>query len=180
MEFKQVIEQRMSTRSYRPTPVSEKDLEFILDCTRQAPSWMNKQCWRFIVIQDLETIQKIAKTSIINRWIKNAPVIVIACADSSQSGQSNDISYYTVDVAIAMEHLILAATDRGLGTCWIGSFNEKKLKEILEIPPRIKIVALTPIGHPLEKERISDKGRKLFVRSTKRKSIQEITHWDHW
>lgn len=180
MEFESVIKNRVSTRSYLPTKVPEEDIAYILECARLAPSWMNKQCWRFIVVQDISTIQDIAKTSVINRWIKNAPCIIIACADPSQSGKQNDISYYVTDVTCALEHLILAATDKGLGTCWMASFDEQKIKELLEIPPRIKIVAITPLGYPMQKESIGAKGRKFFIRSTKRKSLEEIVHWDHW
>jgi len=180
MEFKKVINKRVSTRSFLPKPVPDKHIEYVLECARLAPSWMNKQCWRFIVIQDLSVIQDLAKSSIINRWIKNAPVLIIACADPNQSGLNNKIPYYISDVSIALEHLILAATDCGLGTCWIGSFNEEKVKEILEIPPRIKIVALTPLGYPMEKKSISAKSRSIFVRSTKRKSLEEFVHWNHW
>ena len=76
--------------------------------------------------------------------------------------------------------MILAATDIGLGTCWIGGFDNKKVKRILEIPPRIKIIAMTPIGYPLNKEKIIDKGKKIIIRNTKRKSLREIIHYDIW
>ena len=160
--------------------VPEEDIYYLLECAQKAPSWMNKQCWRFIVIQDRDTIQSISKMNIINRWMKQAPVIIIVCADPKLSGHQHDIEYYIVDTAIAMEHLILAATDKGLGTCWIGGFNEEKLKELLEIPPRIKIVTMTPVGYPKETETLGSKTRKTMVRGTKRKSLQEIVHWDHW
>ena len=180
IEFSDVIEKRVSIRSYTTKKVPEDDIYYLLDCARKAPSWMNKQCWRFIVIRDRNVIKEISKMNIINRWMKNAPIITIICADPKLSGYEHSIEYYIVDTAIAMEHLILAATDKGLGTCWIVGFNEDKLKELLEIPPRIKIVALTPIGYPKETENLSSKVRKTIVRSTKRKSLQEIVHWDHW
>jgi len=180
MEFSDVIEQRVSTRSFSENMVPECDIIYLLECARKAPSWMNKQCWQFIVIRDKEVISQIAKTSVINRWIKQAPLLIVACADPSISGMNNDIKYFLVDVSIAFEHLILAATDKGLGTCWIGGFSEKKIKGILEIPPRIKVIAMTPIGYPKGQESIGSKTRKTFVRSTKRKSLQEIVHWDHW
>ncbi|OYT28066.1 nitroreductase [Thermoplasmatales archaeon ex4572_165] len=180
MEFSDVINNRVSTRSFLQKIVSDEDILYILECAQKAPSWMNKQCWRFIVIKKQNIIKEIAKTNIINRWLKQAPVIIVACADPKQSGYNNEIGYYIVDVAIAFEHLILAATNRDLGTCWIGGFDEKKIKEILEIPPRIKIVAMTPVGHSKEKESIGLKTRKKLIRSTKRKSLQEIIHWDKW
>ncbi|MFO8077227.1 MAG: nitroreductase family protein, partial [Thermoplasmatota archaeon] len=93
---------------------------------------------------------------------------------------NNNISYYTVDVAIAMEHIVLAATDKGLGTCWVGSFDEEKLKTILQIPPRIRIIAYTPLGYPKEKQTITGKSRTFFARSTKRKTLSEISHYNTW
>ncbi|RLF39226.1 MAG: nitroreductase [Thermoplasmata archaeon] len=180
MELYDVIRLRKSIRSYdNSKSVEEEKIRYILECAQRAPSWMNKQCWHFIVITDREKILEVAKTDIINRWIKQAPVIIVGCADPHLSGSREGIDYYIVDTAIAMEHLILAATDVGLGTCWIGAFNENKIKELLEIPPRIRIVALTPVGYPKE-ETLSAKSRKLIVRSTKRRSLKEIIHWEKW
>lgn len=141
---------------------------------------MNKQCWRFIVIKNKETIEKIAKTSLINRWLKTAPLIIIACADPTESGTHNNIDYYTVDVSIAFEHLILAATDAGLGACWLGDFNEEKIKETLEIPKRIRVVALTPLGYPADKKGIIATTVKIITNREKRKSLDEIVHYEHW
>ena len=180
MEFSEVINNRVSTRSFLPKMVSDEDVLYLLECAQKAPSWMNKQCWRFIVIKKPSIIREIAKTNVINRWLKQAPVLIVACADPKQSGHNNEIGYYIVDVAIAFEHLILAAADRDLGTCWIGGFDEDKVKEILEIPPRIKLIALSPVGYPKGNESIGVKTRKNFVLSTKRKSLQEIIHWDNW
>jgi nitroreductase len=180
MQFREVINKRSSTRDYKNTPVEEEKIEYILDCARQAPSWANTQCWRFITIQNHETINELAKVSIINRWLKQAPCIIIACADTTASGNKNNINYYTVDVAIAFEHLILAATDLGLGTCWIGGFDEKKIKELLGIPPRVKVVAMTPLGYPAQKTSTSDKVKKALIRSTSRKSLAELVHKEKW
>ena len=180
MQFKDVIINRKSIRDYQKTTIEPEKIEYILDCARRAPSWANTQCWRFIVIKDPATIQALSKVSLINRWLKQAPCIIIACADTTISGNKNNIDYYTVDVAIAFEHLILAATDQGLGTCWIGGFNEKKIKELLGIPPRVKVVAMTPLGYPTEKTSNSDKLKKTLIRSTKRKSLAELVHNEKW
>ncbi len=180
MELYDVIRLRKSIRSYDTNkPVEEEKLRYILECAQLAPSWMNKQCWHFIVVTNRELILEIAKTDIINRWIKQAPVIIVACADPHLSGSRNGIDYYIADTAIAMEHLILAATDVGLSTCWIGAFNEKKIKELLGIPPRIRVVALTPVGY-FKRETLSARGRSLLVRRTRRKSLREIVHWEKW
>jgi len=180
MEFVDVIKTRTSVRDYRDTPVDAEKISYMLECARLAPSAANKQCWRFIVIRDKETVEQIAKTTIINRWLKTAPVLIIACADPTESTVNNTLEYYPVDVAIAFEHLILAATDLGLGTCWIAEFHEEKLKELLEIPKRIRVVAITPVGYPAEKQGIREQLTKKIVKAKKRKTLDEIVHYDHW
>ena len=180
MEFGEVILKRTSIRNYKPDPIPKDKLEFILECARQSPSWANTQCWRFIIIQDSETIKSIAKASLINRWLKNVPCIIIACADTTSSGTKNNINYFTVDVAIALEHLVLGATDVGLGTCWIGGFDESKIKDLIGIPNRVKIVAMTPLGFPAEKTSSSQKIKKALIKSSKRRSQAEIVHYEKW
>ncbi|MEA3457187.1 MAG: nitroreductase family protein [Candidatus Thermoplasmatota archaeon] len=180
MEFIDVIKSRRSIRGYSDRSVEDDKIEYVLECARLAPSWMNKQCWRFVVVREKERIEELAKASIINRWLRKVPVILVACADSLSSGKKKDMEYFGVDVAIAMEHIILAATDIGLGSCWIGGFDEEKVKRALEIPPRIRVVALTPLGYPAQKEGISEKGRKIISRSTKRKSLREIVRYEKW
>ena len=180
MEFIDVIKTRRSTRSFIDKKIENKMIEYVCNCARMAPSWMNKQCWHFIVVKDTEKIIEIANASIINRWLKKVPVIIVACADPLLSGKKNGLDYSSIDVAIAFEHLILAATDIGLGTCWIGGFNHLKVKKILEIPPRIKIIGMTPLGFPKDKDNFIDKGKKFIVRNTKRKSLNEIIHYEVW
>jgi nitroreductase len=180
VEYKDVVMNRSSIRSYIERQVEEEKIQYVLECARLAPSWVNSQCWRFIVVRDKELIQQIAKTTIVNRWIKNVPVIIIACADPSLSGVRNGINYYAVDVAIAMEHLILAATDVGLGTCWIAEYNETKLKELLRIPNRIKVVAISPLGYATESPGFTDRTRKFFTGGKKRKNLSEIVKYDQW
>jgi len=180
MEFIKVIEKRKSVRNFIDKSIDKDKIDYVLNAARLSPSWMNKQCWQFIIVKDKEIIKEIAKGSIINRWLKKTPVIIVACADPFQSGKRDEVKYYLVDTAIAMQSLILAATDIGLGTCWIGGFKEEKIKKLLEIPPRIKVVALTPLGYPSKDKSIADSLRKIIVRSTKRKSISEITHLDKW
>ena len=163
MEFTDVIKTRTSVRSYSDKEVEEEKINYILDCARLAPSWVNHQCWHFIVVKNKETITALSKTSVINRWLKNAPVIIVACGEPQESGKNNNIEYYTVDVAIATEHLILAATNVGLGTCWIAGFNEEKVKEILGIPKRVRVVALTPLGYAEDKKGITDRITKAVM-----------------
>jgi nitroreductase len=179
MEFYDVIKSRKSTRSFNKKSIDQNQIEYICNCARLSPSWMNKQCWNFIIVRENEKIFNIANSTIINRWLKKAPIIIVACADPLLSDNKNNIDYSHIDVAIAFEHLILAATDIGLGTCWIGDFNHEKVKKILEIPPRIKIIALTPLGYP-DKDTIVDKSKKIIIRSSNRKTLKEIIHYDVW
>ena len=148
MEFADVISKRRSIRKYKSDPVPEKEIEYILEAARLAPSWANSQCWKFIVVTDPEVKAELAKAG--NDWIANAPAIVTVCADPAKPGTKGDQEYYMLDVGIAMEHLILAAADRGLGTCWIGAFNEEEAKAALGIPDNMRVVASTPLGYPDE------------------------------
>jgi nitroreductase len=180
MEFESVIKSRESIRSYSDKSVEDEKINFVLECTRLSPSWTNKQCWHFIVVKDKKIIKELSKNSVINLWLKDAPVIIVACGDPKRSGSRNNIDYFIVDVSIALENLVLAATDKGLGTCWIGGFNEKKVKDILEIPENIKVVALTPLGYPAEKKRLIGKLAKVVTQSKKRKSLDKIVHINNW
>jgi nitroreductase len=180
MEFSDVIKFRTSVRDYSDKTVEEEKIIYILECARFAPSWMNKQSVRFIIIKNKETISLIAKTSLINRWLKTAPLLIIACADPTVSCIHNNIEYYIVDVSIALEHLILAATDIGFGTCWINEFNEDEIKQLLEIPKRIKVVALTPLGYPVGTKGIAKTIKATLIKGKKRKTLDEIVHYEHW
>ena len=180
MEFESVVKTRKSIRDYSDKEVEDEKINFVLESARLAPSWANKQCWHFIIVKDKKIIEDLSKTSIINRWLKNAPIIIVACGDKSKSGSKNDINYFIVDVSIALEHLVLAATDKGLGTCWIAGFSEKKVKELIKIPNHIRVIALTPLGYPTKKNSFVGKLFKVVTRSKKRKSIDKIVHENVW
>jgi nitroreductase len=178
MDFMDVVRTRKSTRSYMDKDVEEEKLNQILEAARLAPSWANKQCWKYIIVNEKGKIQELA-AGLINSWMKNSKVVVVACADPKKSGSKNGMDYYLVDVAISMEHLVLAATNLGLGTCWIGGFDEKKVKKILNIPEKIKVVAMTPVGYP-STEKVRDKITRKIIRSDTRKSLEEMIHYNSW
>lgn len=148
MEFIDVITKRRSVRKYKSDPVSKDDIDYILEAARLAPSWANSQCWKFVVVTDQSVKDELAKAG--NSWIAKAPVIIVACADPTRPGTKGDQPYYMLDIGIAMEHLILAATNKGLGTCWIGAFDENLAKKALGVPDNIRVVASTPLGYPDE------------------------------
>ncbi len=167
MEFTAVVRQRRSIRKYRPDPVPQPKIDHVLEAARLAPSWANSQCWTFVVVTDPRAKRRLAEAG--NEWIEEAPVIIVACADPSKSGVKKDQTYYLLDIGIAMEHLVLAATDEGLGTCWIGWFDEQKARRALGVPREIRVVALTPLGYPDEEPE-----------ARQRRSLGEIVRRDRW
>jgi nitroreductase len=178
MEFMDVVASRKSVRGYADRDVEEEKLAKVLEAARLAPSWANKQCCRYVVVKDKTKIKELS--GVINPWLKQAPIVLVACADPASSGTRNGMAYYLVDVGISMQQLVLAATDLGLGTCWIGAFNEAKVKKLLEIPEKVKVVALTPVGYPAGKEGLRSKLARKFVAADKRKPIEEIVHREKW
>jgi len=171
MEFIDVVRKRRSIRAYKPDPVSDEDLEFLLEAARLAPSWKNMQCWEYVVVKDEKSRIKIAESRPQSKdWLVQAPVIVVVCAEPQNSGRVEGKDYYMTDTSVSFEHLILAARDRGLGTCWVGEFDENKVKEALDIPENVRVVAFTPIGHPAQ-----EKGEVH-----KRKPLQEFCYYEKY
>ncbi len=149
MEFYEVIRRRLSVRAYKPDPVPEEVLKRILEAARLAPSAKNYQPWKFIVVTDGKIRQELVPACRGQAFIAQAPVVICACAIEAEAwkGMGGYWSAAEVDVAIALEHIILAAVAEGLGTCWIGAFIEAEVKRVLQIPEGVKPVALTPVGY---------------------------------
>jgi nitroreductase len=145
MEFFEVIEKRRSVRNYKPLSVRNEDLKRILEAARLAPSAGNRQPWRFIVVRTSEQKKLLAQTARNQMFLADAGVIIVALADSEAS-----LKWCKQDVMIAVEHLVLASTSLGYGTCWIGAFEEEQVKQLLGIPEEMAVVALLPIGVPDE------------------------------
>jgi len=166
-----IIEKRKSIRSYKPQEVSEEDLNYVLEAFRKAPSAKNLQPWKLIVVKDRKKINDLAIACNNQTFLTQAPVLIVACAleDEAYGKMGGYMNSFPVDIGIALEHLILAATERGLGTCWIGAFNEKMVKDVLDIPDNVRVVALTPLGYPAEEGRL--RGRK---------SLSEIVCYDRY
>ena len=165
MNVFEAIEKRRSIRSYESTPVPEEKLEKILEAARLAPSASNVQPRHFIVVTDKERRDTLA-AGMFARFLKQAPVVIVACGDEKKSPK-----WYPIDVAIAVENMVLAATGEDLGTCWIGSFDETKVRDALRIPENLRVVVLLAVGYPSGKEGLGSKVLR-FVR--KRKSLDEI------
>jgi nitroreductase len=166
MELMEAIRNRRSIRKYNTKQIPREDIEYILEAARLAPSWGNRQCWRYIVVTDEAMRKKIT----VRDWAAEAPVVIVGCADPTKAGDKDGKPYYMLDMGISMEHLILAATDRGLGTCWLGGqFNEAVVREALDVPETHRVVALTPLGYPDEVPGAKD-----------RKPHDEMVTWDKW
>ena len=148
MEFYEVISKRRSIRAYKKDTVEDSKLSRILNAARLAPTAANRQPYSLIVVKDEETKQRL-KDAYSQEWFFTAPVIVCACALPDDAWKRNDgKGYVDVDVAIAMDHLILAASAEGLGTCWIAAFKPEVVREVLNIPDNMEPLVLTPLGYP--------------------------------
>jgi nitroreductase len=153
MEFYDVIHRRRSIRKYKAQPVPAEKLQRVLEAGRKAPSWANKQCWRFILIDDEHLRSKLNEIMGGNPGdtvYTDAPYTLVICADPFASGKKDGKEYYMFDVGIALENIMLAAAEEGLGTCCIGWFDERSVRNLLGIPEEYRVVALTPIGYPDE------------------------------
>ena len=179
MDFDHILNRRISVRSFDPKPVKDKELLAIVEAARLAPSACNSQTWRFIAITDRKVIQKICDEAmrpvIPNKWLKQVPLLIVGCSKldiiSNRIGTKiTGIEYYQIDLGIAMEHMVLKATELGLGTCWIGWFDENKIKDILDIPKKIKVSAMLAVGYPKNKS----------AKKRNRKPIEKIVFSEKW
>lgn len=169
MDFQELIKKRYSVRAYKSDPVEEEKLQQVLDAARLAPTAANRQPFQFIVIH---TAGREAELRRIYRaeWFCKAPMVICACSVPSQAwSRMDDKNYGEVDVTIAMDHLILAATELGLGTCWIAAFDPEATREILGLPKEVEPVVFTPLGYPADQP-----GTK------RRKALSEVIQYEHW
>jgi nitroreductase len=148
MDVFTAIDQRRSVRAYKEMDVEEDKLRKILEAGRLSPSASNRQEWKFIVIKNKETRWKLADAALGQSFIGEAPVVIVACAVETGAIMLCGQPAYTVDVSIACAFMILQAYELGLGTCWIGAFQENDVKEILKIPESVRVVAMIPLGYP--------------------------------
>lgn len=158
MDFTKVVKKRRSIRQYKADPVEDKVITEILESARLAPSAGNHQPCHFIVVKDAETKKALG----LREWAVEAPVIIVGCTDAALSQ-----NWHLVDFGIAFEHIVLAATNRGLGTCWMGRLDNDTIKKTLAIPETIRVVAITPLGYPDEEPEPKE-----------RKSLPEMVHYE--
>jgi nitroreductase len=148
MKFLDLAQKRFSVRDYLPAPVTRQQLETVLEAGRLAPSACNNQPWCFIVLQGPEPISRLENVYA-RPWFLKAPAVIAVCCDTVRAWQRADgMNSGAIDAAIALDHMTLAATEAGLGTCWICNFNVLEAKKVLELPDHIEPIALTPLGTP--------------------------------
>lgn len=150
MDVFSAIQGRRSIRKYKAVPVEEEKLNRVLEAARLSPSAGNAQNWKFIVVTDEETRKKLKDAYGGQEFVAQAPVIIVACGTEPAAVMLCGQHRYTVDLSIAFSYLILEAHELGLGTCWLGRFEEDKVKEVLGIPENVRVVAVTPLGYPEE------------------------------
>ncbi|MFC1897899.1 nitroreductase family protein, partial [Chloroflexota bacterium] len=154
-------------RAYKSTPIEDEKLKYILEAAQMAPTGSNQQAFRLVVTHTKGREEELRP--IYNKdWFVQAPIIICACATTTP-GQSYDESRSYRNVAIVIDHLILAATDLGLGTCWIGAFNPDAARGILGLPEEVKPVIFATVGYSDDEPR-----------PKKRKSIDELVRYEHW
>jgi nitroreductase len=159
MSLLNIIFDRASVRRYTSEPVSEKVLRNILEAGRRAPSANNAQPWHFIVVTEQKLKEQLSK----RRWtgfVKDAAFVMVGCGEKKSH-------WSTVDVAIALQNMVIAAEAQGLGSCWIGDFDQTELKEMLGIPDNLRVIALVSFGYPAEKPAPRNK-----------KNLEETVHYN--
>jgi len=177
MNIDELISTRHSVRDFLPDPIPDEDLSMILEAGRLAPSAQNRQPWRYLVYTDPARIKELARNcgliGLSNFFIKKAPCLVVACADTRSNVRINGQDYYLVDTAISLHQMVLAAWERGIGSCWLAAFSEKRLRAHLDIPKSWRVVALCPFGYPADKGLYS-KALSSFAGSSDRLPLEKI------
>lgn len=168
MEVFTAIKKRRSIRAYEEKPIPIKKLMKILDAARRSPSAMNMQPWSFIVVREKERRELLAKLCPFGKFLSQSPVAIIGCGDPKSK-------FYIHDVCIALQTLVIAATAEGLGTCWIGAFDEEKIKREFKIPSNLRVVAIIAMGYPKKK---TDIGTKIVHLIRPKKKLEEIVHFE--
>jgi len=167
MEFYDVINTRRSIRRYLKKTIADDVLERVLEAARVAPSGGNAQPWRFVIVKDEQKKKKIAHVCYEQDFVAQAPVVLVCCSVECSSGYEpwlDDAGWR--DTVIAIDHLILAARNEGLATCWVGAFYDKKVGKIVGVPADVNIAMVVPLGYPASKS--------AFKETKERKSLKEI------
>lgn len=166
MNLLELISKRRSIRQFTSDDIEQEKLDYVMECVRLAPSAANFQPWKFLIVKTKEK-RTLLQKCYAAKWFMAAPVYIVAIGDSKQSWKRNydGKDHYDVDVAIALEHLVLAATEQELGTCWVCDFDAALCSQLLQLPQNEVPVAIIAVGHPA----------RTLDKVVNRKSIQEIS-----
>lgn len=161
MNFLELVKARYSARNYTDRPIEAEKLAYLMECVRLAPSAVNFQPWRFRVVTDPEGLQALC-SCYKREWIQTAPCIVVACIEHEESWhrRADNKDHGDIDIAIAVEHLCLAAAEQGLGSCWVCNFDAERCRELLALPESLEPAVLIPLGYAADEA--MDKKRKLM------------------
>jgi nitroreductase len=169
MDIYDIIRTRKSVRSFDDRPVEPEKLNRLLEAAMLAPSASNRQEWRFVVVTDSKKRRRLAEAAS-QSFVAQAPVVLACCAETDHHVMRCGLPCYSIDVAIAIDHITLAAASEGLGTCWIGAFDSRSVKSILNIPGAVEVVELLPLGYPSDPTPVP-KNRLM---------IEEIVYYNEW
>lgn len=160
MNFLELVKSRYSCRAYQPRDVEREKIDYVLECVRFAPSAVNRQPWQFRVVNSAEQRAKLQQCYS-RDWFNTAPVYIIASIQHDQEWvRADGKPHGNIDIAIAVEHLCLAATEQGLGTCWVCNFDAALCSELFELPDNVEPAVLIPLGYPADEAK--PKNRKAI------------------
>ncbi len=169
MDVFEAIQKRRSVRTWERKPVEEEKLDQVLEAARLAPSARNMQEWRLVVVRDAELRRRLIEAANGQDFVGQAPVVIAACAIKTDHVMSCGHPSHLLDLAIAVDHMTLAARELELGTCWIGAFKQEEVREVLDIPESVEVVALLPMGYPLK-----------WPDARPRKPKSDLVRYDGW
>jgi nitroreductase len=168
MDIYDLIEKRRSVRTFREDPIPSESMDKLKNAMRLAPSAHNAQPYKFILVTEKELKKQVAEAASSQRFIATAPIIVVAVSLTPNDVLSSEVPTYALDIAIALDHLSLVAVEENLGTCWVGSFDQKPIKFALNIPEEYKIGAIMAIGTPYDDPAVKARKKigELFCNET--------------
>lgn len=153
MKVHEAIQKRKSIRVYKDEPIPENKLKKVLEAARLAPSAANQQQWKFVVVRDAEKRKQLSIAAQGQTHVAKAPAVIAGVATDTRRIMLCGVPTYPVDLAIALDHMTLAAVNEGLGSCWIGHFSQEQVRAILGIPDSYVVVCLLTLGIPAEEGR---------------------------
>jgi nitroreductase len=169
MDVLECIKERCSVRSYSDRDVEENALGQVLEAVRLAPSASNRQPWKFVVVRDSRLRRRLSDAAGGQRFLAAVPVVIAACATSTDHIMPCGHPSHLVDLAIAIDHMTLAARALGLGTCWIGAFDQQAVKDLLAIPDDASVVELLALGYPT-----------AWPTAKSRRPLEDIVCYERW